>query len=114
MKTAAAILVAMLAFGSASASAQTYAGKWEASGTSMGMRGKCPRFDARIKVVGNDITIAISSGGNYKLKGTVAADGSFKANGPNTTASGKFAGDTVEIQLNAGCGERSGTGSRAS
>ena len=111
MKTATAIFVAMLAFGYASASAQTYVGKWEASGSSTR---SCPQFNAHISVVGNDITIAINSTYNYKLKGIVAVDGSFKADGPNTAASGKFAGDTVEIQLNAGCGVRSGTGSRAS
>jgi hypothetical protein len=45
----------------------------------------------------------------------VAPDGSFTAEGPNggTSATGKFAGDTVQLTLVASCGTRSATGHRA-
>jgi hypothetical protein len=49
------------------------------------------------------------------LRGQVAPDGSFTAEGLNgeTSATGKFSGDTVEMTLIASCGKRQGTGHRA-
>jgi hypothetical protein len=101
-----------LAFSIGSASAQMYRGKWEAAG---GPNMKCPAFDAHITVAGNAINIGIGGKATYRMKGTVAPDGTFSAEGLNgaTSATGKFTGDTVEMTLVASCGTRTGTGHRA-
>jgi hypothetical protein len=112
MRTVFLALAALLAFGIASAAAESYNGKWEAADQ---MEHKCARFVAQITVAGINITIKVVSVATYTLKGTVAPDGSFtaaEANG-SRTANGKFAGDTVEITLLAGCGSRTTTGHRA-
>jgi len=106
------VMAILLPLGIGSASAQIYRGKWEAAG---GPNMKCPAFDAHITVAGNAINIGIGGKATYRLKGTVAPDGTFSAEGMNqaTSATGKFTGDTVEITLVASCGTRTGTGHRA-
>lgn len=112
MRVQASALVALLILGSGSASAQSYRGKWEAADASSG---RCPAFEAHITVTGNNIVITIGGAANYRQRGTVAPDGSFTAEGPNggTSATGKFAGDTVQLTLIRACGTRSTTGHRA-
>jgi hypothetical protein len=113
MRTTILALAALLAFGAASAQAQSYNGKWEAADQ---METKCARFVAHITVAASNIVIKVVSVNTYTLKGTVAPDGSFtaaEANGQRI-ANGKFMGDTVEITLKAGCGSRTTTGHRAS
>ena len=107
------IAAILLALGYGSASAQMYRGKWEAAGPALDRR--CPAFDAHITVAGNAINIGIGGKMTYRLKGTVAPDGTFSAEGMNqaTSATGKFTGDTVEMTLVASCGTRTGTGHRA-
>jgi hypothetical protein len=104
----------LLALGVDTAAAQTFRGKWEAAGPALDRR--CPAFDAHITVAGNSINIGIGGKMTYRLKGTVAPDGTFSAEGMNqaTSATGKFTGDTVEMTLVASCGTRNGTGHRAS
>jgi hypothetical protein len=106
------IVAILLAFGVGPASAQMYRGKWEAAGAP-NMR--CPAFDAHITVTGNNIVINIGAKDTYRLRGAVAPDGSFSAEGVNgaTSAKGKFTGDTMEMTLVASCGTRTGTGHRA-
>ena len=113
-KSVALVLGGMLAFGAAPAFAQSYSGKWQGAGQGNGTR--CPAFSAQITVTGKDVAILVGAGtGNWNMKGTVAADGSFTARGTSytSTAIGKFAGDVVEFTLSTSCGARPGTGRRA-
>jgi hypothetical protein len=80
MRTNILALVILLAFGIASAEAESYNGKWEAAGQASG---RCPDFLAHITVAGNNITIGIGGAVTYRLKGTIAPDGSFTAAGVN-------------------------------
>jgi hypothetical protein len=115
MRIRASILAALLVAGSGSASAQSFRGKWEAAGPAVVGR-HCPAYDAHIVVRGNAIVIRLGGGRqNWVLRGQVAPDGSFTAEGLNgeTSATGKFSGDTVEMTLIASCGKRQGTGHRA-
>lgn len=106
-------LALLLALGVGSASAQTYRGKWEAAG---GSSARCRwGYDAHIVVTGNNIVVNIGGRDTYRLRGQVAPDGSFTAEGTNgaTSVKGKFTGDTVDMALEASCGVRTGTGRRA-
>lgn len=113
MNHAIALTVAMVVAWAPIAAAQSYAGKWEASG---GSTRTCPELNAHINVVGSNISITIAAALTYTLKGTVAADGSFTAETPNgaASASGKFSGDTVDFVLKVGCGSRGAKGRRVS
>jgi hypothetical protein len=107
-------LAALLALDIGAASAESFNGKWEASGPAVVGR-KCPAYDAHIVVRGSAITIRLGGGRkSFVLKGQVAPDGSFAAEGLNgeTSATGKFAGNVVELTLVASCGARPGTGHR--
>jgi len=115
MRIQASILAALLVLGIGSASAQSFRGKWEASGPAVIGR-KCPAYNAHIAVRGDAIVIRLSGRGRtWVLRGQVAPDVSFTAEGLNgeTSATGKFSGDTVEMTLIASCGKRPGTGHRA-
>jgi|GEM_PF-3093290 hypothetical protein len=109
-------LAALCIAGIGPAFALSYNGQWEASGPAVIGR-RCPAYDAHIVVRGNTITIRLGGGArNYVLKGQVAADGSFTAEGLNgeTSATGKFAGNDVEMALIRSCGNAPGSGHRAS
>src|SRR3984893_15997524 len=113
MRTNILALVALLAFGITSATAESYNGKWEAEGK--GPTRNCPDFVAHITVAGNKITLDIGSQYNtWTMNGTVAPDGSFTSASGASTANGKFVGDTVEFVLGCLCGPRTGKGRRAS
>src|SRR5512135_1426785 len=107
-----AFIATLIAVTAATASADSYDGKWTASGL---RNAHCLSFDADIAVSGSQITIGIRGAGSYTLRGTVAPDGSFDAVTSNATVnvSGKFNGDKVEFILRAGCGIRNGSGQRA-
>jgi hypothetical protein len=95
--------------------AQSYNGRWEAAGAAIVGR-HCPAYDAHIIVRGNAITIRLGGGArNYVLKGQVTPDGSFTAEGLNgeTSATGKFTRDDVEMNLIRSCGNAPGGGHRA-
>jgi hypothetical protein len=109
-------LAALFVLGIGSASAESFNGKWEASGPAVVGR-KCPAYDAHIVVRGNAIVIRLGGGArNYVLKGQVAPDGSFTAEGLNgeTSSTGKFTGSDVAMTLIRSCGTAPGTGHRAS
>jgi hypothetical protein len=112
MLTRVFLLAALLSLVAGAASAQTYRGRWEASGAASG---RCPSYDAYVAVTGSNIVINIGGAATYRLRGIVASDGSFTAEGVNgaTSATGRFAGNDVEMTLVASCGSRSGTGHRA-
>jgi hypothetical protein len=114
MRVQALALAALLVSGIAPASAQSYNGKWEAAGGPV--VGRCPAYDAHIVVRGSAIVIRIGGGArNWVLKGQVAPDGSFTAQGSNgeTSATGKFTGNDVEMTMLQSCGRRPATGHRA-
>ena len=95
--------------------AQSYNGRWEAAGPQIVGR-HCAAYDAHIVVVGNAITIRLGGGArNYVLRGQVAPDGSFTTNGLNgeTSATGRFTGNDVEMALIRSCGSAPGSGHRA-
>jgi len=98
-----------------SASAQSFRGNWEASGPAIIGR-HCPAYDAHIIVRGDAITIRLGGGAkNYVLKGQVAPDGTFTAEGVEgkTSATGQFTGNDVEMALIRSCGSAPGSGHRA-
>lgn len=108
-------LFALVVVGIGPAFAQSYGGRWEATGAEVIGR-HCPAYDAHIIVQGTAITIRLGGGArNYVLKGRVAPDGSFTAQGLNgeTSATGKFARGNVEMTLVRSCGSAPGTGHRA-
>jgi hypothetical protein len=114
MHRQASILAALAVLGIGSASAQSFNGRWEAAGGPV--VGRCPAYDAHIVVRGNAIVIRLGGAArNWVLKGQVAPDGSFTAEGLNgeTSATGQFSGDTVAMTLVQSCGRRPGTGRRA-
>lgn len=107
-------LIALLAFGLASASAETYSGKWSATG---GASGRCiAGFVMNITVEGNNFSAEAGGGLNsFTLHGTIAPDGSFTAQGnEGSVAKGRFVSDTVEVTFGVSCGWRTGTGRRTS
>jgi hypothetical protein len=109
-------LMGLLIGGVAPALAQSYNGQWEAAGAAIVGR-HCPAYDAHIVVRGNDITIRLGGGArNYVLKGQLTPDGAFSAQGLNgeTSATGKFAGNDVEMALVRSCGSAPGSGHRGS
>ncbi len=115
MRVQAAALIALFIIGIGPALAQSYSGRWEAAGPAIIGR-HCPAYDAHIIVRGNAITIRLGGGArNYVLKGQVAPDGSFTAEGLNgeTSATGKFTGPDVEMALIRSCGRAPGSGHRA-
>jgi hypothetical protein len=115
MRTGATALAAIFLMGAGSADAQSYNGRWEAAGPEVVGR-HCPAYDAHIIVAQNAITIRLGGGAkNYVLKGQVASDGSFTAEGleGKTSATGKFTGSNVEMALIRSCGSAPGSGHRA-
>jgi hypothetical protein len=108
-------LSAVCIVGIGPAFAQSYNGRWEAAGPQIVGR-HCPAYDAHIVVVGNAITIRLGGGArDYVLRGQVASDGTFTAEGVEgkTSATGKFAGSDVEMALVRSCGSAPGSGHRA-
>ena len=115
MRVQASALAALIILGIGPVSAESFNGKWEAEGGPVVGR-RCPAYDAHITVRGSAIVIRLGGGArNWELKGQVAPDGSFSAEGleGKTSATGKFTGNTVEMSLVASCGVRPGTGHRA-
>ena len=112
MRVRTIVFTGLLAVLPLAASAQGYAGKWEASGAA---GGKCAAATAHITVSGSDITINFDSTFSIVLKGTVGPDGAFTAKGIHgaTSADGKFAGDQIDFTVSASCGPRKLTGHRA-
>ncbi len=108
--------VALIGVGySTTAIAANFSGQWEASGPAQAGR-RCPAYDAHITVRGNNVVIRLGGAAqNYLLRGSVAPDGSFTAEGVNgeSSARGKFSGDTVEMSLTTFNCVRPGTGKRA-
>lgn len=108
-------LAAFFVIGIGPALAQSYSGRWEAAGAEIVGR-HCPAYDAHIIVAQNAITIRLGGGAqNYVLKGQVAPDGTFTAEGiaGKTSATGRFAGNNVEMALIRSCGSAPGSGHRA-
>ena len=115
MRILAWMLMTLFALPAGPAAAQSYNGRWEAAGPAIVGR-HCPAYDAHIVVRGNAITIQLGGGGrNYVLKGQVAPDGSFTAQGLNgeTSSTGKFTGGDVAMTLIRSCGSAPGSGRRA-
>jgi hypothetical protein len=115
MRIQAWTLMVLFALSPSPATAQSYNGRWEAAGPAIVGR-HCPAYDAHIIVRGNAITIQLGGGArNYVLKGQVAPDGSFTAEGLNgeTSSTGKFAANDIEMILIRSCGRAPGTGHRA-
>ncbi len=115
MRVKAAALLALFATGIGPALAQSYSGRWEAAGPAIVGR-RCPAYDAHIIVRGSAITIRLGGGArDYVLKGQVAPDGTFTAEGVEgqTSATGKFSGADVEMALIRSCGSAPGSGHRA-
>lgn len=109
------VLAAFFVIGIGPALAQSYNGRWEAAGAEIVGR-HCPAYDAHIIVAQNAITIRLGGGAqNYVLKGQVAPDGTFTAEGiaGKTSATGRFAGNDVEMALIRSCGSAPGSGHRA-
>jgi hypothetical protein len=115
MRIRTAALAAVFITGITPALAQSYNGRWEAAGPEIVGR-HCPAYDAHIVVGAGAVTIRLGGGArNYVLKGQVAPDGSFTAQGLNgeTSATGKFTGGDVAMTLVRSCGSAPGSGHRA-